>query len=196
MMHLSLGKWWSCSSPEMGAVETPDARALSQRVKVKEGVREVQVCKDVFWEHLTHVALVTELIEGREDERRLRRSVRKIGMDPHFAYAWMLTCVAWVRAHGTEQILLPGPEATAIAQGDSPYRAAARDADAYMAQIREALPGLFPDPMSDKTERFTCGTCTNRDACGKCTVKGYRVEKELPACEFYDPNSDDDDGYE
>src|SRR5712692_9838255 len=102
-MSWALGRWTA------GEVETPDSRALTQRLRTKKGLEDVPVCKE-FWRHLKAVALVTELRQGKEDERRLRRAVKKLGIDPHFAFANMLMMVAMARAYGTDQMLIPTDE--------------------------------------------------------------------------------------
>lgn len=100
VMSRALGKW------VQGEVEHPDSRTLRKDLQTTKGIEQVAVCKE-FWKHLKAIALVTELREGKEDERRFRRAVKKVGIDPHFAYANMLMMVAMSRVYGTDQMLIP-----------------------------------------------------------------------------------------
>ena len=63
-----------------------------------------EVCKDVAFFHFTRTALV---VEKDEDEKKFKRKVVKVGIDPHTSYANMLCDVAWSRAHGTSTFILP-----------------------------------------------------------------------------------------
>jgi hypothetical protein len=177
-MGFSLGMW------VRGAIETPDARALVKRVWTPKGYQTMAVCRDVLWNHLKHVALVTVPYEGRENERRFRRRVQKIGgEDPHFAYANMLCDVAWIRRYGTEQMLMPTNTALAMAKGQP-------KPSGFMDQIKRRFPDKFPGPgiaggIGDD-EPATCGTCVNynRDT-GKCIPRLFKVTPDLEACRFY-----------
>lgn len=62
----------------------------------------IPILKDMVFEHLMKVALVTELTPSG----KLRRMVKKIGIDPHAAFANMLCDIAWARAHGTALFLM------------------------------------------------------------------------------------------
>lgn len=193
VMSLTLGKWTS------GLVEHPDSRLLTQEVKTDKGREQMMTCKE-FWAHLKRVALVTELRDaktpGRRDERRFRRAVRKVGADPHFAYANMLMFVAMARRFGTEFMLIPGAEENTPREEEAPEerreaemvkasdekppvempRVAAprpapkakRAASADMEQIRERLPGMFPGAA---TMLISEGAAVGKDeapTCGNC----------------------------
>jgi len=86
----------------------PDPQALVQSVRDKEASRQVAILKDVVFLHFQKTALVTE--RSTDGERKLRRKVVKVGIDPHASFANMLCDVAWARAHGTATFLLPEPE--------------------------------------------------------------------------------------
>lgn len=160
---------WALSRWVKGEVETPDARILHQTMRTREGIRSVQICQDVFWRHLRNVALVTELRAGREDERRMRSSVKKVGGDdPHFAYAWMLMCVSWVRAFGANQMLFP--EGPPVGERSLPRPNGSSRGD--IEQIKNAMPALFDDPRNpasyfgqrpgwedDENPQLTCYDC-------------------------------------
>jgi len=94
----------------------PDPQALVQEVRVRESRELRPILKDIFFVHFTRTALVTERIN--EGERKLRRRVEKVGIDPHASFANMLCDVAWSRAHGTGSILLPNldPRTERLAQ--------------------------------------------------------------------------------
>jgi Phage terminase large subunit (GpA) len=88
----------------------PDDQALVQEIKDKGVVRREAVAPRAF-HHFTKTALVVESVkEGGEKEattNKVRRRVRKVGIDPHASYANMLCDVAWARAHGTTTFMLP-----------------------------------------------------------------------------------------
>lgn len=88
----------------------PDDQALVQDVKDKGVVKREAVAPRAF-HHFTKTALVVESVkEGGEKEastNKVKRRVRKVGIDPHASYANMLCDVAWARAHGTTTFMLP-----------------------------------------------------------------------------------------
>jgi hypothetical protein len=174
MMSHSLAKWSN------GEVKTPDARALSQWMRTPHGTLNVQICRDVFWVHLQKVALVTEPVEGREDERRYVSRVRKVGVDPHFAFANMLSDVALSRVVHTGFMLGAGP----CESDDEPRKAV----NPMMQQIHAAFPYMEDSPDPD----FTCGTCTEYvPEEGRCGARLFRVKPEELACPFYVPELED-----
>jgi hypothetical protein len=179
MMAWSLSKW------SRGEVETPDSRTLRPTIRTRQGVRPVAICQEIFWLHLQRVALVTETTVGREDERRLRRAVKKIGIDPHFAFANMLCDVAWVRAYGTSRMLFSDPpdlEENPVLVKQSPMR----------QQIAEFYPEL--DALMSYRPSLTCGDCTHFDRPrGRCILRRYTVKAEDTQCDFLVPRLDEDD---
>jgi hypothetical protein len=171
MMSWSLARW------KNGEVHTPDARALAQSYRSERGTQVVAICSDVFWPHLLGIALVTEPREGHEDERRYRTAVRKIGSDPHFAYANMLCDVGWVREGRRVEIWAPDDV------GSQP----ARPRDPYQEQIHAAFPEFFIEHNRD----LCCGTCVNYVAeQGLCRYRNQLVKPQLPMCEAYIPRED------
>jgi hypothetical protein len=168
MMAWSLGKW---SAHE---IDTPDARTHTQRLRLRGGTRTVAVCQDLLWEDLRHVALVTEPLEGREDERRYRRAVKKIGRDPHLAYANMLADVAYVRDDRRCEMLFP----------DEPAAATTRGVDPMMQQLYDA----FPEMRRPDDVRLTCGTCSEFDSEKEfCRYRGLYVKATEISCDDYCP---------
>ena len=201
MMSWALGQWTE------GRVCTPDARGLVQHLRGEGGLDvPTAVWRDVVWLHMQRVALVTEEVQGRETERRLRRAVKKIGIDPHFAYTWMLLCVAWVRIFGTERLLPidPDPNVYESALRHMPKELSETE-QGYAAQIGERVDYadqggptmrkhmetphyLRVDDPAPQDEIPTCGTCTSFNArTGECTQRGFTVRAALPACDFYSP---------
>jgi hypothetical protein len=138
---------------------------------------------------MQRVALVAEPVQGRENEHLTRSAVRKIGIDPHFAFANMLADVAWARAYGTSRMLVVSESRVKTDEEPkvSPYR----------QQIENAMPALSHTP--DRS--LNCGSCANRDPISStCTApgrSGWRVEPDQPSCPFYLvdldlPDEDDD----
>ena len=185
LMSLALSYW------SRGLVETPDARTLVATLRTSDGERPVQVCSDPklgFWLHMQRVALVTELPQGRQDERKPRRAVKKVGIDPHFAYAWMLMMVGWSRAYGTEQILGdPTTRESVAATKQEPK------ASSYRDQIAQKLPGglALPTRQRDgdkKPERLTCNDCAFFDPDTRhCEPHDYTTTPDAPACDEFVP---------
>jgi hypothetical protein len=167
-MSWALGQWTS------GAVATPDPRALVQRVREKGVEVPRELLREYVWHHLQHVALVTEPIEGREAERKYRRAVKKVGIDPHFAYTWMLLCIAWARVFGTEKMLLVDP--MHHAEPTPP-------ADAIGPQLQERMPWALGFPVAP----MTCGTCAHFDPVrGWCNARTFETQARLPSCDAFD----------
>lgn len=146
----------------------PDRQGLVQEVREK-GVRQtVPVLPRVFL-HFTKTALVAE----KDDETNaFRRSVKKVGIDPHFSYANMLCDVAWARAHGTNTFIMPdaAPQA-AVAQ-----------------KVADAMPGLPADVVKliDDLPAGVCGRCT-AFVDGQCTERHFAVAPKDPACVVFIP---------
>jgi hypothetical protein len=69
------------------------------------------------FKHFTRTALIAE---RDEEQNKYRRKVVKVGIDPHFSYAYMLLNVAWARAHGTTTFIFPDEleRNTAVEIGD------------------------------------------------------------------------------
>jgi hypothetical protein len=119
-------------------------------------------------------ALVTEPIEGREDERRYRRAVKKIGRDPHLAYANMLADVAYIREDRRCQMLFV----------DEPVQTRARAADPIMEQVYD----VFPEMRPRDEERPTCGTCSEFDSTREfCRYRQLYTKATELSCEAYCP---------
>ena len=125
----------------------PDPAALVQEV-FEKGVRKtVSVCKDLAFLHFTKTALVAE---KDEEEKKYRRRVVKVGIDPHTSYANMLCDVAWARAHGTSMFVMP------IEDEVSARRAAVRDAGGVRASTAAQTSGIGrPSARSRPASRAT-----------------------------------------
>lgn len=132
--------------------------------------RRVLLLRDIVFEHLTHVALVSE----RDPETgRWRTFVQKIGMDPHFAYANMLCDVAWVRGTGGTFMLTEKPAELALQDS-----------------LRERLPGIDPLVLRkvQPAPEGTCGRCEafpQGEDRGRCTARGLVVLAGDVACPMY-----------
>ncbi len=150
----------------------PDPTGLVQSLKIRERSvieENCEILKDRVFLHLTRVALVSGL---DEEERKFKRRVVKIGIDPHFAYAFMLLNVAWARSHGTTMFL--NPEAVAPIE---PSAAA--------AAVAEAMPGL-PRAVVEmlNAPHGSCGRCLAFEN-GFCTERKFRVGVKDPGCDLF-----------
>lgn len=146
----------------------PDPQGLVQEVKEK-GRQDVVAILPRMFNHLTKTALVAE----KDDEtNQYKRSVRKIGIDPHFSYANMLCDVAWARSHGTSTFIIP--ETTV--KNDK------------QKVIEESMPGL-PDgviAMVDDLPSGTCGRCSAYNAeSGMCEERRFMVAAKDIGCAIF-----------
>lgn len=146
----------------------PDDQALVQEV-IEKGVRQMAAVLPRMFHHLTKTALVAE----KDDEtNQYKRSVKKIGIDPHFSYANMLCDVAWARAYGTSTFILP--EVGADRLGD-------------FSGEQIGIPAELVSTMEEITRaRYTgsvCGRCINFDEeSGFCHEIKMKVRGEDPGC--------------
>jgi hypothetical protein len=144
----------------------PDPDGLVQEVLEKGKRRMAAVCKEYAFFHFTRTALVAE---KDEEEKKFKRRVVKVGIDPHTSYANMLCDVAWARAHGTNMFILPGGEE--------------RQAVEVNEHVK-SLPGMSDKLVAAATALAdTCGQCQNRDPeSGICGETFMRVKEETPGC--------------
>ena len=160
---------WTFARITKCAFWTPDPKLLSQEILVKKTPRTVLLLSDVLWDHFTRTALVTEM---DEDEHKMRRMVRKIGIDPHFSFSLMLACAGWCRSFGTSSFILPD-------MAPAPSAAAAK-------AVERAMPGLPGHVLGamDSLPEGVCGRCVHFSA-GDCTERGFRVAVNDPSCPLY-----------
>jgi hypothetical protein len=142
----------------------PDPAGLQQEI-LEAGMGKVGPILDMAFLHYTKTGLV---IDQDDEERKTRRRVIKLGMDPHFSFALMALCIGWFRAHGTATFILP-TEPTA-ARLDMP-----------------GLPEHVVSAIEDATQPGTCGACVSFDAArGWCTERNLLVRNIDPACGLFD----------
>lgn len=107
--------------------------------------------------HLSRVALITQDLIDPLNHQRKPPYVQKIGIDPHFAYSFMLAVLATIRAYGCAAILdLGSPVTTAdmMAEGTMTKRTESGEAEHQQMQpLFDALQSTAPLP-----ER--CATCS------------------------------------
>lgn len=146
----------------------PDPQGLVQEV-LEKGVRELKAVLPIAFHHFTKTALVAE---KDEETNQYKRSVKKVGIDPHFSYANMLCDVAWSRAHGTSTFILP--EAKDME----------KDAVLKNPVIPEPLKQLM---RSEIPEGDVCGRCTAFDPeTGTCGERGdIKVRADSPGCVLF-----------
>lgn len=149
----------------------PDPAALVQEIVDKGVKRTSQVCKELAFLHFTKTALVAE---KDDEERKYRRRVVKVGIDPHTSYANMLCDVAWARAYGTSQFILPT---------DS------KEAPPMQAKVRDAMPGLpkqVVEMIQEVDRSETCGNCTAFNSeTGQCHERQLIVARRDPGCPLF-----------
>jgi len=192
MMSWSLGAWVN------GRVETPPAVQLTQRLRTDQGERDVAVARE-FWTHLQRIALVYEPVkqkEGEEHARKLRRAVKKIRIDPHFAFANMLCDVALIRRFGSDSFLAVdqvGGRAAMVEKND--------ERSSYAEQLGRITPATTPILTDLSGQRpadpsaINCGSCTQRqDRNGRlwCAARSFYVAPSAAACPQYIPDPEEE----
>lgn len=149
----------------------PDPDGLVQEIIVKGERALVPILKDVVFLHFTRTALVAE---KDEEEKKYRRRVVKVGIDPHFSYAFMLMSVAWVRAHGTGTFIMPQGGLVLSERQEA---------------VKASLPGLpehVVDLVREAPHGEVCGRCSayNMDT-GECEERHLLVRMNDPGCAFF-----------
>jgi len=146
----------------------PDPSALVQDVLEKGQMVPSAVCKDHAFLHFTRTALIAE---KDEEEKKFKRRVVKVGIDPHTSYANMLCDVAWARSHGTTMFLMP--------EVQKDYSLKVEE----VVRLPEGIAGPIEHAMDVHAEslRDCCGACAYRDA-GLCSETGLLVRMDTPGC--------------
>lgn len=140
----------------------PDPNGLVQDIKEKEMVKPKPILKDVVFEHFKKTALIVDM---HPEEKRMRARVVKVGIDPHFSYAFMMLNAAWVRSHGTSSFIIPGVTTLGV---------------------REDMPGLPPQVVEaiEEVNEDTCGVCTAYKG-GLCKERMILVKASDVACPLF-----------
>jgi hypothetical protein len=150
----------------------PDPDGLLQEITEKGGIRGEKrlapILKDRVFMHFTRTALIAE---KDEEQNKYRRRVVKVGIDPHFSYAYMLLNVAWARAHGTTSFLLP--DAANESKLAEMSGSVATNPVIHIVRHQTAAIGMN-----------TCGECLAY-AVGECTMRYLRVRENDPACDLF-----------
>ena len=155
----------------------PDSQGLVQEVQDK-GVKQLGAVLPRAWHHFTKTALVAEI--SKEDEKKgvkhYRRSVKKIGIDPHFSYANMLCDVAWARAHGTSTFIFPESGNQDLKVKHQELAAASEMASRVIEIVSAGA------PAADET----CGRCADFDPeTGWCNARDFQAQAADPGCELF-----------
>lgn len=149
----------------------PDPALLEQEVIDKGERKRILLLRDWVFLHLTRVKLVVEGNDPDDEaqERKPVPKVKKMGIDPHFAFANMLCDVAWSRVHGSSVMIPEDPSAETA------------------AKMQEEMPGL-PKEVTNLIRHVegTCGSCANFKH-GQCFAHGFMVKARDPACAVYEP---------
>lgn len=163
---------YKCMQVSMGRFASkmclfPDPEGLVQEVLEKGKRRMSAVCKEYAFFHFTRTALVAE---KDEEEKKFKRRVVKVGIDPHTSYANMLADVAWARAHGTSTFILP----------DGPMNAPKAPISDHVASVAGMPQALA---VAEVALADTCGRCMNRDdVSGYCTEVFMKTKESDPGC--------------
>lgn len=147
----------------------PDPTLLVQDYTEKGQTARTAVCKDVAFFHFTRTALV---VEKDEDEKKYKRKVVKVGIDPHTSYANMLCDVAWSRAHGTSTFIMPE-------MGAPPLQTLEPGA----IQVPGTVGAVLQEIQVARYYGDVCGRCINFDPETKmCREIAMSVKPQDPGC--------------
>jgi len=144
----------------------PDPKGLHQDILIKGMRKRIPILKDEVFLHFTKTALV---VEKDPEQKKFKRKVVKVGIDPHYSYTNMLCDVAWARAHGTTSFIMASETALPKEQ----------------QVAAEAMPGL-PVDVLDMIQGLTgevCGRCESYDKeKSKCNSRNLVVRPKDPGC--------------
>lgn len=161
-MQVSMSRF----TADMPSCIFPDPQGLVQEVQEK-GVKQTVAVLPRAFHHFTKTALVAE---KDEETNQYKRSVKKIGIDPHFSYANMLCDVAWSRAHGTSTFILPDAA-----------RPAHKPLDPRDIAVPEQIVAVMEQLQISRDE--VCGNCASCDlATNLCSENNYVVRPADPGC--------------
>jgi len=152
----------------------PNPKGLTQEVIDKGVKKRIALLKTMVFLHFTKTALV---VEKDPEEKKYKRKVVKVGIDPHFSYANMLCDVAWARAHGTSQFIIPQTQEQAAQENQQKI-------------VEKGLPGLPNQVVSllqSLPEGEVCGRCASydREKGDWCNERGFVVRARDPGCLVY-----------
>ena len=149
----------------------PDPQGLVQEV-LEKGQRSLAPVLPRMFFHLTKTALVAE---KDEETNQYKRSVKKVGIDPHFSYANMLCDVAWSRAHGNATFILP--------EGGS-IVAEMRDKSEKLNM--HGLPTAVTAMIEELPQGQVCGRCASFDTdTSTCRDRDILVRPKDPGCVLF-----------
>ncbi|EBJ6658277.1 hypothetical protein D0Q53_20390 [Salmonella enterica] len=150
----------------------PDPQGLIQEV-IEKGLKVNAPVLPRMFNHLMKTALVAE---KDEETNQFKRSVKKIGIDPHFSYANMLCDVAWSRAFGTSTFILPTEVAAPAIQTLDPNN----------ITVPVAFTSTLEEMMAVRHRTDRCGGCQNyNEDVGMCNEIGLRVSPGDLGCDMF-----------
>lgn len=148
----------------------PDPQGLVQEVIENKQRQLMPVLPRAFF-HFTKTALVAE---KDEETNQYKRSVKKVGIDPHFSYANMLCDVAWSRSHGTATFLIPDGVNKEVELRTKAEKMEMHGLPTTVAGMMEELPA------------GVCGRCTAYNPeTGTCEDRQLKVGERDTACVLF-----------
>lgn len=143
---------------------------LIQDVQDGGVTKRIPILRDWVFHHFTKTALV---VTQDEDERKPRAKVVKIGIDPHFSYAFMLMNAAWARNHGTTMMILPQEQTERSGSSIANDMPGLPDEIVRVVDEPDAIPGTCASCLSFSPER------------GWCNERRLLVRAQDPACGLF-----------
>jgi thymidine kinase len=153
----------------------PPPDGLKQEVLEKgtKGERVIiPLLRDRVFMHFTRTALI---VEKDEEQKKYSRKVVKVGIDPHFSYAYMLLNVAWARAHGTAMFLFPDEAKPNVATANGG------------AVANSPVVSAIADQRAQVEQMGKCGGCEHFDPDNEwCVERDLAVRAQDIACYFFE----------
>lgn len=171
----------------------PPPKDLAQEV-IDKKVKSFQPVAPRAFLHFTKTALVVEKVDEDDPDsgsrkkkgkaggtNRVKRSVQKIGLDPHFSYANQLCDVAWSRAHGTATFFIPDAVTGTAEQRE---KAVSMDMPGLPNHVVAMLDDL-PSGVCGRCEAFPFGDGDEPPKHGRCSYRNFFVAAVDPACDGF-----------
>lgn len=139
------------------------------------------------WRHLSRVALITQDLVDPLAVTKKPAYVQKIGIDPHYAYSFMLAMLAAIRAYGTSKILDMGSDFLSESVIAMEYQESRRGP---LGSTQQQLGRVFDALHARDAVTEKCGSCAHlgRDRSGgwvECRARQLQVRRADEACPQY-----------
>lgn len=156
----------------------PDPKGLIQEV-IDKGVKQMAAVLPRAFLHFTKTALVAE---KDKETNKYKRSVKKVGIDPHFSYANQLCDVAWSRSFGTTSFVLPEAGTVKDDRQSIAEEMGMHGLPSHVVGMLASLPG---GDVCGKCTAYPEGEPGSVPERGQCGERNCIVRAKDPACEMF-----------